>query len=244
MKVACVALSVLGILGLGVLLFLPTPAPAAAELQTVIIVLKEQPQAAIAAQVWAEKQAQLAAAEAELRRLSPLSKWRERSSAPLTRQQENALAIEATRQALDESTLASLQDKAQQVEALRQSARQEIYWRSLSRLQRSQAALVQQIEAMGGEVVYQYTLWNAVAARLPAERLTEVAALKGVAEVVEDGMLEPLLDVSVPTTGAPAFWNAGFTGQGVDVAVVDTGIDASHPALSGKVLAQSGVWMV
>ena len=238
MKVACVALSVLGILGLGVLLFLPTPAPAAAELQTVIIVLKEQPQVTIAAQVWAEKQAQLAAAEAELRRLSPLSKWRERSSAPLTRQQENALAIEATRQALDESTLASLQDKAQQVEALRQSARQEIYWRSLSRLQRSQAALVQQIEAMGGEVVYQYTLWNAVAARLPAERLTEVAALKGVAEVVEDGMLEPLLDVSVPTTGAPAFWNAGFTGQGVDVAVVDTGIDASHPALSGKVLAQ------
>lgn len=237
MKVAFAALSLLCVLGLSFLLFPPTPAPAA-ELKTVIIVLKEQPQAAIAAQIWAEKQAQLAEAGAELRQLSPLSKWRQRNSAPLTRQQENALALQASQQALDETTLARLQDKAQEVEALHQSARQEIYRRSLSRLQKSQSALVQQIEAMGGEVVHQYTLWNAVAARLPVERLAEVAALSEVAEVVEDGVLEPLLDVSVPTTGAPAFWNAAYTGQGVDVAVVDTGIDASHPALSGKVLAQ------
>ena len=238
MKVAFAALSAVIVLGLGVLLFPPSPAPAAGELQAVIIVLKEQPQAAIAAQVWEEKQAQLAAAEAELRQASPITQWRKRNPAPLTRQQENALALKAARQTLDESTLARLQDKAQQVEALRQSARQEIYRRSQSRLQKSQAALVQQIEAMGGEVVYQYTLWNAVAARLPAERLAEVAAFAEVAEVVEDGLLQPLLDVSVPTTGAPAFWNAAYLGQGVDVAVVDTGIDASHPALSGKVLAQ------
>jgi subtilisin family serine protease len=238
MKVAFAALSAVIVLGLGVLLFPPSPAPAAAELRAVIIVLKEQPQAAIAAQVWAEKQAQLAAAEAELRQASPITQWRKRNPAPLTRQQENALALHAARQTLDESTLARLRDKAQQVEALRQSARQEIYRRSQSRLQKSQAALVQKIEAMGGEVVYQYTLWNAMAARLPAERLAEVAAFAEVAEVVEDGLLQPLLDVSVPTTGAPAFWNAGYLGQGVDVAVVDTGIDASHPALSGKVLAQ------
>jgi len=238
MKVAFAALSAVIVLGLGVLLFFPSPAPAAAELKAVIIVLKEQPQAAIAAQVWAGKQAQLAAAEAKLRQASPIAQWRQRNPAPLTRQQENALALQAARQTLDESTLARLQEKAQQIEENRQSARQEIYRRSQSRLQKSQAALVQQIEAMGGEVVYQYTLWNAVAARLPSERLAEVVALEEVAEVVEDGLLQSLLDVSVPTTGAPAFWNAGFLGQGVDVAVVDTGIDASHPALSGKVLAQ------
>jgi hypothetical protein len=43
------------------------------------------------------------------------------------------------------------------------------------------------------------------------------------------------LDVSVPQVGAPAAWQAGHTGKGVTVAVLDTGIDANHPDVSGKV---------
>lgn len=238
MKVIFTILTLLGVLGLSAFLLAPISAPAAAELQPVIILLKEQPQTEIAAQVWAEKQALLEAASAELRQAHPVSEWRRRHPAPLSRAQENDLARRFIPQALDEAQLALLKEKALRIEELRASARQEIYRRSLPVLQKSQAALVQQIEAWGGELVYQYTLWNAIAARLPAERLSELAALSAVAEVFEDGLLHPLLDVSVPTSGAPAFWSAGYTGQGVDVAVVDTGIDASHPALSGKVLAQ------
>ncbi|MBP2322840.1 subtilisin family serine protease [Kibdelosporangium banguiense] len=43
------------------------------------------------------------------------------------------------------------------------------------------------------------------------------------------------LDVSVPQIGAPAAWQAGHTGEGVTVAVLDSGIDATHPDLAGKV---------
>ncbi|MEV0097288.1 S8 family serine peptidase [Streptomyces sp. NPDC050738] len=46
-------------------------------------------------------------------------------------------------------------------------------------------------------------------------------------------------DVNLTQVGAPAAWNAGVTGQGVKVAVLDTGIDADHPDLTGKVDAEA-----
>ncbi|CAL9462792.1 hypothetical protein SUDANB95_02656 [Actinosynnema sp. ALI-1.44] len=61
-------------------------------------------------------------------------------------------------------------------------------------------------------------------------------ARSSVGRIWLDGLRKPTLDVSVPQIGAPAAWEAGHTGKGVKVAVVDTGIDAEHPDLAGKVV--------
>ncbi|MGW5237716.1 S8 family serine peptidase [Monashia sp. NPDC004114] len=73
----------------------------------------------------------------------------------------------------------------------------------------------------------------------PAElwkSLTNAGELRsGVTKVWLDGLRRPTLDVSVPMIGAPAAWQAGLTGTGVKVAVIDTGVDQQHPDLVGKV---------
>ncbi|GAA1559312.1 S8 family serine peptidase [Kribbella hippodromi] len=42
---------------------------------------------------------------------------------------------------------------------------------------------------------------------------------------------------SVPQIGAPAAWQRGYTGKGVKIAVLDTGIDPNHPDLKGRIAA-------
>ncbi|MEN3360584.1 MAG: hypothetical protein V7637_4566, partial [Mycobacteriales bacterium] len=60
-----------------------------------------------------------------------------------------------------------------------------------------------------------------------------------VSKVWLDGRARVALDVSVPQIGAPAAWQAGYTGAGVKVAVLDTGIDDTHPDLAGQVAARA-----
>ncbi|MEZ4364011.1 MAG: S8 family peptidase [Kofleriaceae bacterium] len=52
-----------------------------------------------------------------------------------------------------------------------------------------------------------------------------------------DRQRQVFLDRSVPQIGAPAAYARGLSGAGVTVAVLDTGIDAAHPDLVGKVVA-------
>lgn len=77
------------------------------------------------------------------------------------------------------------------------------------------------------------------AADVSPAALRRLEADAGVATIEEDVADAVSLAQSVPLVGAPAAWGAGFSAAGWTVAIVDTGVDAFHPFLDGKVVSEA-----
>lgn len=62
--------------------------------------------------------------------------------------------------------------------------------------------------------------------------------LSGLDKIWLDAPVSAMLEHSVPQIGAPTAWDRGYDGTGVNVAVLDSGIDEEHPDLAGQVVAR------
>jgi len=77
-----------------------------------------------------------------------------------------------------------------------------------------------------------FEAFHGVAMRVPRGTLTQIRALPYVKRVHLDTPVQALTETNITTVGAVRTWNTlGTRGAGVTVAIIDTGIDYTHPAL-------------
>ncbi|WP_406687668.1 S8 family peptidase [Rossellomorea vietnamensis] len=88
--------------------------------------------------------------------------------------------------------------------------------------------------ALSAEKKQAEVFWNDVTVK-SAEKQATSQFEKGVDKIWLDGRVEAALDQSVPQIGADQAWEQGYTGEGVKVAVLDTGIDSEHPDITGQI---------
>jgi serine protease AprX len=116
----------------------------------------------------------------------------------------------------------------------------------------SQRAVERAVSAVGGRVTRRLPIIDGVSALVPATALGRLRASAGGAAVTPDAAgrvlgLDPVLgyDTAADTGGLPLIraivgadklWARGWTGKGVDVAVIDTGVSPVRGLTSGNVV--------
>jgi subtilisin family serine protease len=100
---------------------------------------------------------------------------------------------------------------------------------------RSQREAIAEVRSLGGSVTFRYRiLVNAFSAKMSPQAAAELASRSDVASVQPVSIVRKTLDTSVPFIGATQVWNQfGVRGQGMRVAIVDTGIDYTHASFGG-----------
>src|SRR5262245_38691999 len=103
------------------------------------------------------------------------------------------------------------------------------------RLRREQDAVLAKVLALGGKEIGRVLIaYNAALVRIDASKAPAIANLPGVKSVLRASDFHIHRVETVPYVGAAAVQDAGVTGKGVRVAVLDSGIDYTHKNLGGS----------
>lgn len=89
------------------------------------------------------------------------------------------------------------------------------------------------------KILNTYSLQPHVAAEVDVNTLARLMASPQVVSIEEDVAVPLALAESTALIGAPTAWASGVTGAGRTVAVLDTGVDKSHPMLAGAVVSEA-----
>ena len=91
---------------------------------------------------------------------------------------------------------------------------------------------VQRLEDIGIEITFRAQFIDLIATTMSRGMIHEVASWDGVVMLDDIGKAEPHMADAVPAMGVDQVWqNHGIYGEGVSIAIVDTGVDNSHVGL-------------
>ncbi len=93
---------------------------------------------------------------------------------------------------------------------------------------------ISMIKSHGANIKAQYKIVDAVAVSIPKMAAELIANISFVKSVEPDYEVKVVLDSSALQIEADNVWDSGTEGEGVDVAIIDTGINSDHEALSVK----------
>src|SRR5690242_16734557 len=105
-----------------------------------------------------------------------------------------------------------------------------------NQLRAAQVPAEQRIRELGGNVVGNYqSAYNGIKVRIPAKSANALLDIPNVVAVHPVQTMTPDNVRGVPLIGAPEVWDGlnGLHGEGIKVAVIDTGIDWTHADFGG-----------
>src|SRR5437867_2392711 len=102
------------------------------------------------------------------------------------------------------------------------------------------ARVLSKLLPTGARVFHKFDSLPFVALEVDSAGLAQLQASGlDVNRIMEDEPRRPLLFQSGPLVQAPDAWAAGFDGTGWAVAIIDSGVESSHPFLAGKVVSEA-----
>ena len=100
------------------------------------------------------------------------------------------------------------------------------------------AKIVSEAKSLGGANAQSFRIGGIVSVELPKNKVLELAGNPSINYIYPEQKMKLLLNKAVPQLKASSFWQSGFRGKGVKVAVIDTGVDSAHLMLKGKIAAE------
>jgi subtilisin family serine protease len=103
----------------------------------------------------------------------------------------------------------------------------------------ARTALLNRLKGRLHRVRHQFATVPLVAVEIGPDAMAELEASPHVRRVMQDRLRHPLLAQSAPLIEADQMWALGYDGAGVTVAIVDTGVQSSHPFFGGRVIEEA-----
>lgn len=134
-------------------------------------------------------------------------------------------------------------------EQITTNIRKKIYNYFRKTTEESRRNVKKQIKALGGEIVGEIITTNCIIGRLPVKNIKHLKDHSLIQGIYRDQHIEAQLDTAVSTIHTSPWWKSGYNGSqykeenAIEVAVLDTGVNESHPSFRGKVIdSHSFVW--